>query len=246
MTLDGLEDLLKKHFGSKDNKKRKKSGVHLIRYADDFIITSKTKEILELQIMPLLKEFLSERGLALSKKKTAITHVREGFDFLSQNVRKYGTSIIIKPSRNSIKRLLNRVRDLVKKNRTQTQEYMIDILNPLIRGWGNYHKKVCARKTFEKVDHEIFLALWRWSKRRHPNKGLRWIKKKYFKTQGNNNWCFMSKSKIKYKDTVELKELFKTTSILIRRHRKIRANANPFDKEWDEYFVERSLKYSIY
>lgn len=135
---------------------------------------------------------------------------------------------------------------MVTKNRTQTQEHLIDILNPLIRGWGNYHQKVCARKTFEKVDHEIFQALWRWSKRRHPNKGLRWVKNKYFKIQGNNNWCFMSRSKIKNKNTVELKELFKTTSISIRRHRKIRANANPFDKEWYEYFAERSLKYGIY
>lgn len=246
MALDGLEDLLKDHFGSKGSQKRKKSGVHLIRYADDFIVTGKNKEILELQVTPLLKKFLSKRGLVMSKKKTSITHVREGFDFLSQNVRKYGTSIIIKPSRDSIKRLLNRVRDLVKKNRAQTQEYLICILNPLIRGWGYYHKRVCARKTFEKVDHEIFQALWHWSKRRHPNKGLRWIKKKYFKTQGNNNWCFMSRSKSKNNNTVELKELFKTTSIPIRRHRKIRANANPFDKEWYEYFVERSLKHGIY
>jgi RNA-directed DNA polymerase len=246
MTLDGLEDLLKDRFGSKDSSKRKKSGVHLIRYADDFIITGKTKEILELEIIPLLEKFLSVRGLVMSKKKTSITHVREGFDFLSQNVRRYGKSLIIKPSRNSIKRLLHRVRDLVKKNRAQTQGVMIDILNPLVRGWGNYHKKVCARKTFEKVDHEIFQSLWRWSRRRHPNKGLRWIKKKYFKTQGNNNWCFSSRSKSEKNTTVELKELFKTTSIPIRRHRKIRANANPFDKEWYEYFAERSLKYSIY
>lgn len=69
MALDGLEELLKEYFGSKDSKKRKKSGVHIIRYADDFIITGKTKEILELQIMPLLEKFLLERGLAISKKK---------------------------------------------------------------------------------------------------------------------------------------------------------------------------------
>ena len=58
MTLDGLEDLLKDRFGSKDSSKRKKSGVHLIRYADDFIITGKTKEILELEIIPLYPIYL--------------------------------------------------------------------------------------------------------------------------------------------------------------------------------------------
>ena len=239
MTLDGLEDILTDRFGPKDSKKRKASGVHMIRYADDFVITGKAKETLELEVLPMLEGFLKERGLFISTKKTAITHVREGFDFLSQNIRKYGKSIIIKPSKDSIKRMLNRIRTVVKKDCTKTQEYIIDLLNPLIRGWGNYHKKVCSRKTFEKVDHEIFQALWRWSKRRHPNKGLRWIKNKYFKTQGNNNWCFAVKPRDK--DKIELKELFKTTSIPIRRHRKIRAKANPFDKEWYEYFADRAL-----
>jgi len=245
ITLDGLEGMLTKHFGSKDSKKRKSSSVHLIRYADDFIITSKTKEILAEKVMPLLEAFLSERGLTLSKEKTSMTHVKEGFDFLSQNVRKYKTSLIIKPSKSSIKNLLNRVRDEIKKNRAQTQAHLIDLLNPLIRGWGNYHKSVCARKTFEKVDHEIFQALWRWSKRRHPNKGLRWIKDKYFKIHGRQSWCFVSKLKYKNKNSVELKKLFKTTSLPIRRHRKIIAQANPFDKEWSRYFAERARKYTM-
>jgi len=239
MTLDGLESILTNAFGPKDSKKRKASGVHLIRYADDFVITGKSKEVLELQVLPLLEEFLAKRGLTVSAKKTAITHVRQGFNFLSQNVRKYGTSIIIKPSKDSVKRMLKRVRKLITENRTQTQERLIDLLNPLIRGWGNYHKAVCARKTFEKVDHEIFQSLWRWSKRRHPNKGLRWVKKKYFKAQGNQSWCFSTKIRIKGK--VELKEIFKTTCLPIRRHRKIRAKANPFDKEWYEYFAQRAL-----
>lgn len=240
MTLDGLENILTDEFGSKGSRKRKKCGVHLTRYADDFVITGKTKEILELQVLPLLEEFLAKRGLTLSAKKTAIVDVRQGFDFLSQNVRKYGTRIIIKPSKDSTKRMLKRIRDLIKENRTQTQEDLIDLLNPLIRGWSNYHKAVCSRKTFEKVDHEIFLALWRWSKRRHPNKGLLWIKKKYFKAQGNQVWCFATKNTDRNKK-VELKNLFKATNLPNRRHRKIRANANPFDKEWYEYFAQRAL-----
>lgn len=239
ITLDGLENILTDQFGQKDSKKRKASGVHMIRYADDFVITGKTKEILELQVLPMLEIFLKERGLSISAKKTRITHVKEGFDFLSQNVRKYGKSIIIKPSKDSIKRMLTRIRNLIRKNCTKTQEYLIALLNPLIRGWGNYHRKVCSRKTFEKVDHEIFQALWRWSKRRHPNKGLRWIKNKYFKIQGSNDWCFAVKPL--NKDKIELNELFKTTNIPIRRHIKIRAKSNPFDKEWYKYFADRAL-----
>jgi len=243
MTLDGLEGILTKAFGQKGSKKRKKSGVHLIRYADDFVITGKTKEVLELQILPLLKEFMAKRGLTLSEKKTAIVHVRQGFEFLSQKVRKYGTHIIIKPSKDSIKRVLKRTRNLIKENKTQTQACLIDLLNPLIRGWANYHKAVCSRKTFEKVDHEIFQALWRWSKRRHPNKGLHWIKKRYFNVQGNRDWCFAAK--VTDRKAIEWKTLFKMSSIPIRRHRKIRAKANPFDKEWYEYFVQRGQSRAV-
>lgn len=237
MALDGLEDVITKQFGSKGEKRRKKSGVHLIRYADDFVITGKDKEVLELQMLPLLKDFLAARGLTVSSEKTKITYVRQGFNFLSQNIRKFGTSIIIKPSKDSINRLLQRVRCLVKENRTQTQGRLIDLLNPIIRGWAYYHRKVCARKTFEKVDHEIFQALWRWSKRRHPNKGLRWIKDRYFKRHLNQNWCFLAKAKDKGEDSFNI--LFKATSLPIRRHRKIRAEANPFSKDWYGYFVER-------
>ncbi|WP_341790188.1 group II intron reverse transcriptase/maturase [Rickettsia endosymbiont of Polydrusus tereticollis] len=237
MTLDGLESVIIRQFGQKDGKKRKKSGVHLIRYADDFIITGKTKEILELQMLPLLQEFLETRGLTLSPKKTKITNVKLGFDFLSQSVRKFGSSIIIKPSKDSIKRLLDRVRHTIKNNQAQTQGYLIDLLNPLIRGWVYYHHKICARKVFEKVDHEIFQMLWRWSKRRHPNKGSCWIKEKYFKTKGSNSWCFLVRT-IK-EGVVNFKELFKASNLSIRRHRKIRAAANPFCREWFSYFKER-------
>lgn len=237
ITLDGIEEMITKQFGPKGEKKRKKSGVHLVRYADDFIITGKTREVLETQVLPLLKEFLKERGLSLSERKTKITNVREGFDFLSQTVRKFNRSIIIKPSKDSIKRLLQRVRKIIRSNLTQTQEGIIKLLNPLIRGWAYYHNKVCARKTFEKVDHEIFQVLWRWAKRRHPNKGLKWVKEKYFKTIDSQNWCFAVRSKTD--EQVEMNKLFKATTLHVCRHRKIRAEANPFSKEWYAYFTER-------
>ena len=62
--------------------------VHLVRYADDFIITGRSKEALE-EIKPLVVDFLKERGLTLSEEKTKITHIDDGFDFLGYNIRKY-------------------------------------------------------------------------------------------------------------------------------------------------------------
>jgi RNA-directed DNA polymerase len=91
MTLDGLEKLLLKHFPRKKWKDGKKltPKVNLVRYADDFIITGDSKELLENEVRPLVERFLKERGLALSTDKTRITHIDEGFDFLGQNLRKY-------------------------------------------------------------------------------------------------------------------------------------------------------------
>jgi RNA-directed DNA polymerase len=243
MALDSLESVLVKRFGNKGTKKRKQSGVHVIRYADDFVVTGKTKEILETEVKPLVEDFLSHRGLKLSAKKTRITHVEEGFDFLGQTVRKYGTKFIIKPSNKSIDRLLKRIRVLVKKNRASTQEQVIKLLSPQIRGWVYYHRGACSRKAYEKIDAEVFKALWQWSRRRHPNKGLRWIKAKYFKTKGNQNWCFATTTKEKGK--TEWLQLFQATTVSIRRHVKVRGSANPFDKEWQGYFAKRLSKKSF-
>ena len=67
---------------------------------------------------------------------------------------------------------------------------MIARLNPLIRGWANYHRNQVAKAIFRKVDHLIWEQLWKWACRRHPNKPLRWIKDRYFIRQGLRNWVF--------------------------------------------------------
>jgi RNA-directed DNA polymerase len=237
MTLDGLEGVIDKHWGKKGTRKRKQCGVHLIRYADDFIITGKTKESLETKVKPAIEEFLSERGLTLSAEKTVITHITQGFDFLGQNVRKHTSKLIIKPSRKSITGLLHRVKTVTRQKRAATQEQLIKQLNPLIRGWANYHRVVCSRKVFEKVDHEIFVSLWQWAKRRHPNKGLQWVKEKYFKTKQHRKWCFGTTTE--HNGQQRWQELFKATDVPIRYHRKLRGEANPFDKQWYAYFKER-------
>ena len=243
MALDGIEEIITQSFGKKGSQKRKKSGVHLIRYADDFIITGKSQEILEIKVKPLITNFLRQKGLTLSAEKTIITHIEKGFDFLGQNIRKYKGKMIIKPSQKSIKKLISRVRFFLRKNRTETQEMVIKLLTPQIRGWAYYHRHVCARKVYEKVDHQVFQLLWQWSKRRHPNKGLRWIKEKYFKQTETRKWSFGTMAK-KKGGKIYL-ELFQASDIPIRRHKKIRSAANPFDREWYEYFEKRKANHLL-
>ena len=233
MTLDGLEAELKKAFRQKDK-------VHMVRYADDFIITGASKAILEDKVCPLVESFLRDRGLELSLEKTRITHIDEGFDFLGQNIRKYGGKLLIKPAKKNVKAFLDKTRKTVKGNLAAKQVNLIGLLNPIIRGWANYHRHVVAKDTFAKVDHRIWQVLWQWCRRRHPNKGTRWIKAKYFKKRGTRNWVFAAESnRVRPDGNPVMLELVLAANIRIWRHVKIRAIANPFDPSWDSYFKER-------
>ena len=93
MTFDGMEATIDKAFGIKIRpdgfRRNNPHKIHLIRYADDFIVTATDKEILENKVKPLIEEFLEQRGLQLSTEKTKITHIANGFDFLGQNIRMY-------------------------------------------------------------------------------------------------------------------------------------------------------------
>ena len=153
--------------------------VNLVRYADDFIITGKSKELLETEVKPLVEQFLKERGLELSEEKTRITHIDEGFDFLGQNVRKYNGKLLIKPSKKNVAAFLADIREVVKGHKAITAGQLVQLLNPKIVGWAMYHRHICAKQTFSQVDHAIFKSLWQWCERRHPNKGERWIAQKY-------------------------------------------------------------------
>jgi RNA-directed DNA polymerase len=134
--------------------------VNLIRYADDFIITGRAKELLEGEIKPLVEQFLQERGLELSPAKTVIAHVEKGFEFLGQNVRKYPNGkLLIKPSKKNVKTFLDGIRKTIKAALGMSAADLIRYLKPKIRGWTNYHRHVVSTRTFACVDHHIFSSL---------------------------------------------------------------------------------------
>ena len=234
MTLRGLEQAIKKSARLRDK-------INTVIYADDFIVTGKSKEILEHKVKPAIAAFLKERGLELSYEKTKITHIEEGFDFLGQNVRKYKGKLLIKPTKKWVKGFLKRIRDTIKANKAAPTEHLIRILNPKIQGWANYHRHVVAKKTFNYVDHHIFLALWRWAVRRHPNKGKRWIAKRYFKSHKFRNWVF-SVPQINRKRKPYILKLRRAADVPIVRHIKIKADANPFDPAYQDYFLKRERR----
>lgn len=232
VTLSGLETAVKAATSKRNDK------VNVVVYCDDFIITGASREILESKVKPVVESFLRERGLSLSQEKTKITHINEGFDFLGVNIRKYKGKLIRKPAKDNVKKFLENIRETVKTNPTAKTENLIHLLNPKIRGWANYHRYYCSKKTFSYVSLHIFKVLWRWAIRRHPEKSAKWVRKKYFRTKSYRNWVFSSKVKDKDgNDTyLDLVEISKTP---IRRHIKIKAEATPYNPGYKEYLADR-------
>jgi RNA-directed DNA polymerase len=237
LTLDGLEKTLRDKYPLR-SKAIRKAQVYFVRYADDFVITGSSKELLEATIKPIVEQFMRERGLELSAEKTTITHIDDGFDFLGFNVRKYGGKLLIKPSNKSVSRLLTKIREIIKNNKELTPGKLIVQLNPILRGWANYHRHEIAKEVFSRIDSEVFWALWRWAKRHHPNKGRHWIRTRYFGSRNFRNWVFHGTVDGSGGKPKEI-ELFSLARVPITRHVKIRSESNPYDPEWETYFEER-------
>jgi len=229
MTLDGLEPLLNQLF--------KRCKVNFIRFADDFITTADSKERLETQITPVIEQFLLPRGLTLSKEKTRICSIEDGFDFLGFNIRKYNGKLIIKPSKKNIKNLLSKLKAIFNKNKSAKPINLIRQLNPVLRGWTNYFKHVCSKTTFRLIDQWLGKRLYKWLKRKHPKKSYKWIKSKYLQPPNSTgSWQFTAY------DRKSKAQLYRASSVPIQRHVKIQSEANPYDPKFELYFENRVAK----
>src|SRR5258708_22411579 len=102
-----------------------------------------------------------ERGWQLPPEKTCITHIEQGFDFLGQNLRKYGGKLLITPSKKNLPAFLEKVRGEIRSNRATKQGHLIGHLNPVIRGWAYYHRHIVTGSTLWKVGNVLWHLLWR-------------------------------------------------------------------------------------
>jgi RNA-directed DNA polymerase len=138
---------------------------------------------------------------------------------------------------------LEKVRGIIDANKSVSQESLIRQLNPVIRGWVNYHRHIVAADAFQRVDFEVWRRLWLWARRRHPEKSRRWVKDRYFHAIGPHQWKFAADTGERTPEgkPIWLKLVY-ASDTKIRRHIKIRAEANPFDPDWQDYFAERAFR----
>jgi RNA-directed DNA polymerase len=252
IALDGMEKLLRSytkvtiHQPSPQAKQqkpyKKKSGTYgFIRYADDFLVTAKTQEDIE-AILPTLKEWLQQRGLELNPDKTNIVPVEQGCNFLGFTIRQFKGKCLITPQFQKVQAFLQSIRDWLRNNPQVKTEAVINHLNPILRGWGNYYKHGVSKRVFSYVDSQIWKAIWRWCKRRHPNKGSKWIARKYFSTFKGRAWTFSAQI---YDRTGTRKTLalIRLADIPIERHIKVKGTASPDDSQLASYWKKRQTRY---
>jgi len=228
--LDGMEQALKSVANKGDR-------VNFVRYADDFVVTGATAELLEQKVKPALTAFLKARGLELSEQKTVITHIQTGFHFLGHTVRKYGDKLLITPAKSKVQRLREKISTLIHSAVGLTQEALLRKLNPLLQGWANYYRNGAATATFTKLDYHVYRRLRRWITRRHPGKTQAWKKRKYFSAAGDKGLFSVQVQRANGESRVL--SLYRMASTQIQRHIKVRGAANPYDPRYTDYFHQR-------
>lgn len=249
-TLNGLETGLIAHLGAKFGKsKADKLKVGVVRYADDFVVTCGSKDLLETEIRPWIESFLAVRGLRLSSAKTKVVHIDEGFDFLGWNFRKYSGKLLIKPSKKNVKTFYEKLRKTISENVAAKQENLIRLLNPMLRGWAQYHSPVVAKEAFSKMESLLFWRLRRWAMRRHPKKNDDWIRNRYWRPIELRSRVFAADVVTK-NGNKGIKQLYSLPGTAIVRHKKVKCGYHPYDPQWEMYGEtlrqERMLKNMSY
>ena len=145
---------------------------------------------------------------------------------------------MITPAEKNVKSFLSKLRDIFGKSKATSQEDLIETLNPIIRGWATFHRHIVAKKTFAWIDYRIWQMSWNWARRRHPNKGERWVKRKYFPNEGTRQWTFAPANG-------KGPRLVNASDTPIVRHIKVKSQAQPFNPQWTTYFKERGRKPNI-
>jgi len=212
----------------------------VVRYADDFVVFCESKEDAE-TVVDLLKGWLALRGLSLAEEKTRIVHLTEGFDFLGFNVRHYkdtsaksGYKLLITPSKESEKRIKETLRKEWIRLRGTNVQAVLRALNPLIRGWANYHRINVASMTFRALDNWMFHREVRFLKRIHPSKPASWTRARYFgplNPTRHDHWVFGDKHTGGY--------LLKFAWFKIERHILVQGRASADDPALRPYWAKR-------
>lgn len=174
------------------------SYLQVIRYADDFVITSRNKYILNELVIPKVKEFLALRGLEISTEKTKMFRLKDGeklrylgyvFHYeekwkiknkimYSAHAGKRG--IALYPDKKKVNGILNKLESIVNHSKNLDAYNLIAKLNPILRGWASYFNMGNCTYYRNLVKNQIYKKIWKWAHRKHRRWGKKKIAQIYF------------------------------------------------------------------
>ena len=208
-------------------------GINLVRYADDFVVTAPSREVLEGYVIPRLAEFLAGRGLELSEAKTRTVHIDDGFDFLGFNLRHFPNGkLLVRPQKEKVALHRRRLSAFFRGNRQMPTAEVIKQLSPVIRGWCNYYRYAVAKRTFANLDHHIWRITYKWAKRRHPRKNRRWVVNHYYGVDQGRGWDLWDGRN----------RLPRHNETRVSRFVKVKGKASPFDPSLRDYWEDRRTR----
>lgn len=168
------------------DREMRRKGYRLTRFADDWVVTCKSQAEAR-SALSTARRILDKLGVILHAEKTRIVHVRHGFEFLGYKIKRGSHSLKLTPDKirsgavtgglyaypreKSIKRFMEQIRERTRRKVPISTVELIDRLNPVIRGWGNYYFKAHVRKLFNRLDRWIVRRIWSHRYKRWRNAG---------------------------------------------------------------------------
>jgi RNA-directed DNA polymerase len=238
-------------------KRVKEKALGFVRYADDFLVIHENKIILDLCVEET-KRWLMQIGLEISEEKSAVRDVRMGFNFLGfqiimvRKIQRMRYKVKITPSRLSKKRFLQKIRDIIQKNKAVSSYSFICMLRPIIIGWANYYKYCECKSTFHTLTNMIFQKIRAWVFRRDTRNGRFIVKERYFPSgktytfygrKHQDNWVLCGRKKFKG-GIIKENYLPHIVWVPSMKHVKIKGSESPFS--CSHYWALRSVKHSPY
>lgn len=245
----------KRHQLSKANKIK---SLTVVRYADDFVIIHKDRQIIEGAKLALEGWLAGTSKLTLNVTKTRIVNTCEGFDFLGFRIvnviRNNVGRIKIYPSLKKQQSIIENIGSICRKFRAISSYDLIKALRPKIIGWANYYRVCECKQVFNKLDRLTFMILRSWVFRRDRRNSRTKIKEKYFPSKGRytfsdrvhfNNWVLVGKKYDKRRILLE-NHLPKFSWVESTKHVMVKDTNSPYDSSLSVYWSSRSLKYGGY
>jgi RNA-directed DNA polymerase len=269
IALHGLEEMLKRYAenakgwktpgGNLMSRTGRRDSLTFVRYADDFLVIHKDKEIV-LECKELISTWLLDIGLELKPEKTRLAHTvkcemsedeKAGFNFLGFRIQGYSMSkhkcarntrsvplgwrILIHPTKEKIENHMREIERVIKALKNAPQEALIKELNPKIRGWRQYYRHCDAKSMgiLSKCDAMLYQKLRGWAVGRGTEKNFY---KEYWQRH-NGKKVFSTgngKDALRLESYVRKGENHSSVDYI-----KVKGDKSPYDGNWTYWSTRR-------